>query len=193
MAMPLPVRGMKVPAVSNELSDEESEFNGFDEELSQHDEKDEEEAELERVIFGTHAGFRQDITRFYENSNTQGKPELVKTEDAAQNVEEDLDTVDDADVRAGPLGQQIGVNCLLWIQLFFIDSGSTLIGKAPAPVSYLESAKKRAERDPAAWEDSDDERMMISLASEMRLRKLRVTEEEDLVNGKEYIWRLRRQ
>jgi len=99
MAMPFPGRGTKVQTLNNELSDEESEFNGFDEELSQPDEKDEEEAELERLIFGTHADFRQDISRFAENSNKQGRSELVTTEDAAQDVEEDLDRVDDADVR----------------------------------------------------------------------------------------------
>jgi U3 small nucleolar RNA-associated protein 18 len=85
------------------------------------------------------------------------------------------------------------MNCLLWVQLFFIDSGSTHIEKALIPVSYSEGTNEPAEPDPAVWEDSDDERVMISLASETRLRKLRVTEEEDIVNGKEYIWRLRRQ
>lgn len=47
--------------------------------------------------------------------------------------------------------------------------------------------------NPPAWVDSDDERMVISLASNPRLRKLRVSESEDLVNGKEYTKRLRRQ
>lgn len=46
---------------------------------------------------------------------------------------------------------------------------------------------------PAAWIDSDDERIVVSLASNSRLRKLRITESEDLVNGKEYTKRLRRQ
>lgn len=46
---------------------------------------------------------------------------------------------------------------------------------------------------PPAWVDSDDERMVISLASNPRLRKLRVSEAEDLVNGKEYTKRLRTQ
>jgi U3 small nucleolar RNA-associated protein 18 len=44
-----------------------------------------------------------------------------------------------------------------------------------------------------AWEDSDDERITISLASDSRLRRLRNTETEDLISGKEYIQRLRRQ
>lgn len=43
------------------------------------------------------------------------------------------------------------------------------------------------------WVDSDDERMVISLASHSRLRKLRITESEDLINGREYTKRLRRQ
>lgn len=41
--------------------------------------------------------------------------------------------------------------------------------------------------------DSDDERIIVSLASNPRLRKLRLTEAEDLVNGREYTKRLRQQ
>lgn len=47
--------------------------------------------------------------------------------------------------------------------------------------------------DKPAWIDSDDERITVSLASNPRLRKLRVTQSEDLVNGREYTKRLRRQ
>ena len=45
----------------------------------------------------------------------------------------------------------------------------------------------------AAWVDSDDERLTVSLASNPRLRKLRIAESEDLISGKEYIKRLRHQ
>lgn len=45
----------------------------------------------------------------------------------------------------------------------------------------------------AAWVDSDDERITISLASNSRLRKLRHSEADDMVNGKEYARRLRQQ
>lgn len=48
-------------------------------------------------------------------------------------------------------------------------------------------------RGVAAWEDSDDERLAISLAGHNRLRKLRLYEGEDVVNGREYTKRLRRQ
>ena len=44
-----------------------------------------------------------------------------------------------------------------------------------------------------AWEDSDDENMMISLATHARMRKLRDTAADDYVTGKEYSRRLRRQ
>jgi U3 small nucleolar RNA-associated protein 18 len=47
--------------------------------------------------------------------------------------------------------------------------------------------------DKPAWDDSDDERLVVSLASVPQLRKLRDTEEDDMVNGKEYVRRLRRQ
>lgn len=48
-------------------------------------------------------------------------------------------------------------------------------------------------RGAAAWVDSDDDRILVSLASNPRLRKLRNTESEDLVNGREYTKRLQRQ
>lgn len=48
-------------------------------------------------------------------------------------------------------------------------------------------------RGAPAWVDSDDDRIVVSLASNPRLRKLRNTESEDLVNGREYTKRLRRQ
>lgn len=54
-----------------------------------------------------------------------------------------------------------------------------------------DGSKEEEESTLAAWHDSDDERLTISLASESRLRKLRNTEAEDLVSGKEYIRRLR--
>jgi U3 small nucleolar RNA-associated protein 18 len=45
----------------------------------------------------------------------------------------------------------------------------------------------------AAWYDSDDETVTISLTSTGRLRKLRRTEDEDTVDGKIYTARLRQQ
>lgn len=64
----------------------------------------------------------------------------------------------------------------------------------PAPASDHESEDGTLHsKQPAAWEDSDDERTLVSLASVPRLRKLRRTEAEDVVTGKDYSRRLRKQ
>lgn len=47
--------------------------------------------------------------------------------------------------------------------------------------------------DAPAWSDSDDERISISLAARPQLRKLRRAEAEDVITGKEYSRRLRKQ
>lgn len=81
-------------------------------------------------------------------------------------------------------------------QLFFLDSGpgpvSTDLTETPATPS---DGNQDEDEDavPAIWHDSDDDRLTVSLANQPRLRKLRVTESEDLISGKEYIRRLRRQ
>lgn len=78
-----------------------------------------------------------------------------------------------------------------------MDSGTADVAGSHGDVAMTlaEDGEKEEEEEitPAAWHDSDDERLTISLASEQRLRKLRNTEAEDLVSGKEYIRRLRRQ
>jgi U3 small nucleolar RNA-associated protein 18 len=78
------------------------------------------------------------------------------------------------------------------VQLFFLDAGAAETSGA----LVLQPGTPESDEDqnePAVWADSDDERMAISLAGHQRLRKLRDTEAEDVVSGKEYIKRLRRQ
>jgi U3 small nucleolar RNA-associated protein 18 len=75
-------------------------------------------------------------------------------------------------------------------QLFFLDSGPSAIGSnALLPRAASDDGAGNA----PAWEDSDDDRLAISLAGNPRLRKLRVNEDEDIVSGREYTKRLRRQ
>ncbi len=79
-------------------------------------------------------------------------------------------------------------------KLFFLDSGPSAPGvQAIAPVHTLDGEDPTSGDNVPAWEDSDDERIMVSLASNPRLRKLRLSEAEDVINGKEYCKRLRRQ
>ncbi|EOD44092.1 putative small nucleolar ribonucleoprotein complex protein [Neofusicoccum parvum UCRNP2] len=134
--------------------------------------KDATEEELERLLFGDSAGFRQGIKSFGRGG------ELAVREEEHDEEADDLDNVADAD-------------------LFFVDAGPDApAAKALIPAPAAEDSDEDfadAGRDPPAWEDSDDERMVVSLAAVPRLKKLRKTEAEDLINGKEYARRLRRQ
>lgn len=79
---------------------------------------------------------------------------------------------------------------LILFKLFVLDAAPSqkLVAKTSKPES--QASKDNAG---AAWYDSDDERIVVSLQTNPRLRKLRVYEDEDLVNGVEYTKRLRRQ
>jgi U3 small nucleolar RNA-associated protein 18 len=131
--------------------------------------KDAEEEELERMIFGDSAGFKQGLEDFSLNRTAGAYGDLS---DGDQDEEEDLEAIADQD-------------------LFFFDAGPV-----PAPAgsaAVAKAAESDDEDDKPAWDDSDDERLVVSLASVPQLRKLRETVDDDMVNGKEYSRRLRRQ
>ena len=81
------------------------------------------------------------------------------------------------------------------LQLFFLDSGAPASqSKSLATSSHDEAADETSKHgEVPAWVDSDDERVTVSLASDSRLRKLRLTEHEDLVDGRTYVRRLQQQ
>ncbi|XWW92299.1 hypothetical protein V2A60_000222 [Cordyceps javanica] len=128
-------------------------------------EKDSDEEELERLVLGDTAGFRANL---FKNDGKDSFGRLGDDMDMDGDTG-DLEEVDDND-------------------LFMLD---TATAGAKGPIT---SAPK-SENDPNApvWVDSDDERLAISLAGTTRLRKLRLTEAEDLVSGTEYCRRLRQQ
>ncbi|THC93246.1 hypothetical protein EYZ11_007265 [Aspergillus tanneri] len=147
-------------------------------------EKDETELKLERMLFGDDEGFHGAL-RSHQNRSlaalaAMSDEESIDEEGGDKGGEyKDLSDVDDAD-------------------LFFLDSGagpvSGDITESPElPSDAEDDDDEEADKMPAAWHDSDDERLTISLASHQRLRKLRVAESEDVISGKEYIRRLRRQ
>ncbi|MCJ1384781.1 hypothetical protein MMC17_007899 [Xylographa soralifera] len=168
------IRQQPTPPTQDELSDG-YDASGNGEAM----EKDETELELEKLVFGDDAGFREGL-KLYRNDTVdpieEGSEEDVAVDSAEEVEEGDLDAVDDAD-------------------LFFVDSGPSINCNQDlilAPQSEdTEGGTDGAE--PPAWIDSDDERISVSLASNPRLRKLRISESEDIVNGKEYIRRLRQQ
>lgn len=130
--------------------------------------KDDEEEELERLIFGDSAGFKAGIKSFALDPSTDLRGEQ---QDEEADDTEALEDIADQD-------------------LFFFDAGPT---PATAGSWTVSTAVDEAEEDKAAWEDSDDDRLVVSLASVPRLRKLRETEADDVVNGREYVRRLRKQ
>lgn len=131
--------------------------------------KDAEEEELERMIFGDSAGFQQGLEDF-SLGRTAGAYGDVSEEDNDEE-EEDLEAVDDQD-------------------LFFFDAGPVA---APGTAAPAISDETEDDDDKPAWDDSDDERLVLSLASVPQLKKLRETVDDDMVNGKEYSRRLRKQ
>jgi U3 small nucleolar RNA-associated protein 18 len=80
-----------------------------------------------------------------------------------------------------------------WIQLFVIDVPTVHHSDDGSGEEEKDNKKETEKKSKAAWEDSDDERVVVSLADNPRLRKLRVTEDENLISGKDYQKRLRRQ
>ncbi|KAK6435738.1 U3 snoRNP protein [Oleoguttula sp. CCFEE 5521] len=141
-------------------NDSEIEFGpGHDDE---EEAKDDDEAELERLVFGDSDGFRQNLKNFSLDT------EKDEGEDGADST--GLEGLDDA-------------------ALFVTDLAP---GEVVGPATTTDD-EGQGSRHPAAWEDSDDERLVVSLATVPRLRKLRLSEADDLVNGKEYSKRLQRQ
>ncbi|KAI9376497.1 WD40-repeat-containing domain protein [Aspergillus egyptiacus] len=140
-------------------------------------EKDETEKKLESLLFGDSDDFQNALESGKDlNSMALTTVSDESADEAGDNEEEeDLENVADAD-------------------LFFLDSGagpvSTELESRATPVEHED---EELDELPAVWHDSDDERITISLAGNTRLRKLRVAESEDIISGKEYIRRLRRQ
>jgi U3 small nucleolar RNA-associated protein 18 len=154
---------------SSEVSEEDEEEDEEEESEDDIPHKDEEEEALERLVFGDAAGFKEGIKAFSLDPLAAALGE--SSDEEKEEEDEDLENVADQD-------------------LFFFDSGPTA---APATTLTLAEDEEEEEGAKPAWEDSDDDRLVVSLASVPQLRKLREDEEDDMVNGKEYVRRLRKQ
>ncbi|KAL5121008.1 U3 snoRNP protein [Pleosporales sp. CAS-2024a] len=132
--------------------------------------KDAEEEELERMIFGDSAGFKQGLEDFslQRTAGVYGDVSDHEQDDG----DEDLERVADQD-------------------LFFFDAGPIAVPGGSVPTAKADDTEDEDEKP--AWDDSDDERLVVSLASVPQLRKLRESVDDDVVNGKEYSQRLRKQ
>lgn len=126
--------------------------------------EDSDEAELERLVLGGRASFREALFRddFTASSNALAPAEGEGTRGGIRDLEDSA--------------------------LFVID---TVRPERP-PTTAHKDQEPGTDGAPA-WEDSDDERLTVSLAGVAQRRKLRIAEGEDLVSGAEYSRRLRQQ
>ncbi|KAJ6016966.1 hypothetical protein N7451_000345 [Penicillium sp. IBT 35674x] len=142
-------------------------------------EKDEAELKLERMLFGDDEGFMGALKNQQERADAMqltlhSDEESGSGDEGEEGYEENVEDMADAD-------------------LFFLDSGVAPETTDLIPSPETPSDDEDEESAPAIWYDSDDERLAVSLASQAKLRKLRVAESEDVISGKEYTRRLRRQ
>jgi U3 small nucleolar RNA-associated protein 18 len=77
--------------------------------------------------------------------------------------------------------------------LFFLDSGDAEVAGKEIGQAFGEEEEDVIGGEVPAWSDSDDEKISVSLSARPQLRKLRRTEAEDVITGKEYSRRLRKQ
>ncbi|KAI0910554.1 WD40 repeat-like protein [Ustulina deusta] len=138
-------------------------------------EKDSDEEDLERFVLGDSANFRANLFKDEpkedgEGSDTDVLGRVLNTEEATG-----LEDADDADFFA-----------------FDIDLGPKRADDQQLAVAPPTASRTQPDpKDAPAWEDSDDERLTVSLASVPQLRKLRTSEADDVVNGTEYTRRQR--
>lgn len=130
--------------------------------------KDSDEEDLERFVLGDTENFREQLRKDFD--------------------------FDDAELELGDAAQDgTGHEELDDAQLFFFDAPPAgpkdLVLAPPKEVAPAPADDK----DPHAWHDDDDEQLTVSLATATQLRKLRLSEDDDVITGTEYTRRLRQQ
>lgn len=136
--------------------------------------KDEEEIELEGLVFGDLQGFESNLKKtdnLYDSSSDHRSDSGEDESDEEENLAE----LDDD-------------------KLFFVDEGQDKKDSDVDMESGSEESVYSSDSEGSdAWADSDDEKVSISLVSNDKLRKLRKTEHDASISGRAYINRLRSQ
>ncbi|ANB15050.1 Utp18p [Sugiyamaella lignohabitans] len=157
-------------------------------------EKDEEELELEKIVFGDLDGFETglkalDLDNFGDDEGDNDEDgELSDREIEGSDADNDFGAVQDDN-------------------LFFVDDSAAAAGMDISDDEDIsgsdvdDSDNESDFTDPdsvldvhggtAAWIDSDDEKLQVSLKSSDKLKKLRKSLADNVVDGKEYTRRLR--
>lgn len=143
--------------------------------------KDEEELLLEKLVFGDAEGFEANLKK-------------------VDNLFDDYDEDEDADTDghlSGSDEEDEGLDGVQDEDLFFIDDGNAdamEIDQADGDeVANVDDDEDDSDSDNAVWDDSDDEKVSISLLASDRIKKLRKYESDSVINGNAYAKRLRSQ
>lgn len=145
-------------------------------------EKDDEELELEKIVFGDAEGFEAGLKNLdlehYGESDLEEQGSLANDGQTSSIGSLDPTQMQDSN-------------------LFFVDEGEAQDfsgseeGSASSNTSDSEDSDQISDEEPDAWFDSDDEKLQVSLVSSAKLRKLRDSMSEEMVQGKDYSKRLR--
>ncbi|KAL8883001.1 MAG: hypothetical protein Q9198_000090 [Flavoplaca austrocitrina] len=166
----------KDPDLMNE--DSSGAFDGFDSDEDQ--DKNSIELELEKAVFGDDFGFHERLQHhgIVKDGLAGSTAHRITVGDSTKgDTQDNLRDIADADVCSPATATQI------------LPQRSS----CSSSPSEADDADDSADEPEAVWHDSDDDRIVVSLQANPRLRKLRIYEDEDLVNGRQYTKRLRRQ
>ncbi|CAK7271405.1 U3 snoRNP protein [Sporothrix epigloea] len=185
-------------AAEAELSDADSSEWDVDEEMppsSKHTgrkagapvlEKDADEEELERLVLGDRSGFRTQLFGGAEDLIGDAGRSL---QDMSLAVIGGAGSDGENDDEDDPFEDAEDAHMFLYDESMQPHTSLAL----PSKLHKTTSADGGPDPNAPAWEDSDDERLVVSLAGRSQLRKLRRTEGEDMVSGTVYAARLRQQ
>ncbi|ODV87950.1 hypothetical protein CANARDRAFT_26125 [[Candida] arabinofermentans NRRL YB-2248] len=176
-------------------------------------EPDAEELYLEKLVFGDNEGFEanlKQIDNLYnydsqdEDDDVSNQEKLFTYDDSSdddeylaglKNKDDDKSQQSESDSDEDEGDNLADLND---DQLFYVDDSDDEANKddkmdIDSSESQGEDSESDSDEDSDAWNDSEDERMHVSLLSSDRLKKLRKTEQDDQISGQKYIQRLRSQ
>lgn len=140
--------------------------------------QDDEEKNLERLVFGDLEGFKQNLKKSNNVYQSESIEDLFR--------DQELSNSDQKEVKEK--------NNKVYSKNFYFDEEGDFETKGEKPLK-----KKKRENDNnfddlnSVWKDSDDEKYLFSLNSEKKLKKLKKKDSEDFVTGQTYIKRLQSQ
>lgn len=152
-----------------------------------------EEQMLAKVVFGDTSDFQSNLANFSLEFL------LNEQQDEAEEYDNDIESTSEADEDI-----QDEMNNINDDQLFFVDDGEEKknndLSNTNDMMDVDENSAEESEEDSDsdymsenAWEDSDDEKINLSITASNKTKKLRTSYEQTKINGKHYVRRLRAQ